>query len=377
MFNTAIQFSNNSCNVIKIQRKISADDITSSTIIPQMAAKNKDTKKLYDDTALRQAKKGMDAFPMGIYNDMISHALSHGELRNAMFFICMANWGMRYSDVVRVRFCHIFDESGKFKEVFTLPNGEQKTGKQNVYYNNKATMKIISFYLSQPENRLKTPFDYLFVSESGYAKATTAGKIEAEERYGYKIKLLEKQIADVDKKRDSLLNLFADNAISKTDFIELNQNLQAEKCSLNEQLIELNNKKKDFISSTDYNDIRVQAGLTRQAAEDIIKNTLLKINVIPLNHKNKCQVKSNLNLKINTHSLRKTFSEQFVITGLRLNDEGLLGSDSVVLSLLQHKFMHSNMDTTNRYNKTEENDFKLICQNMNIGLEIVEKYSMK
>ena len=374
MFNTAIQISNNSCNVIKIQRKISTNDITSSTIIPQMAAKNKFIEKLYKDTANKQTKSGMDAFPMEIYNSMIKYAISRKELRNAMFFICMANWGMRFSDVVRVRYCHIFDESGKIKEVFTLPDGEQKTGKQNVYYNNQATMKIISLYLSQPENRLKTPFDYLFVNESGNMKATTAGNIEAEERYGYKIKLLEKRIVDVDKRKNSLLSLFSNGTISEIEFSELNQSLQSERLVLNEQLNNLNTQKNNFISSpenAEYFDIRVKLGLTRQGAENIIKNTLEKINVFPLNSKNKEQ-KSNVSLKFNTHSLRKTFSEQFVITGSQLNTEGLLDVDPTVLTLLQHKFMHANMDTTNRYNKTEENAFKVICQNMNIGLEIIE-----
>ena len=44
-----------------------------------------------------------------------------------MLMICMANWGMRYSDVVRVRFGHLFDNNGQFKESFSLPNGEKKT----------------------------------------------------------------------------------------------------------------------------------------------------------------------------------------------------------------------------------------------------------
>ena len=71
--------------------------------------------------------KGMNNFPIDIYNQIIEHSLNNGKIRNAMLMICMANWGMRFSDVVRVRFGHLFDSEGRFKENFSLPNGEKKT----------------------------------------------------------------------------------------------------------------------------------------------------------------------------------------------------------------------------------------------------------
>ena len=68
--------------------------------------------------------KGMDNFPIETYNSMIEYSLNDGKIRNAMLMICMAKWGMRFSDVVRVRCGYLFDRKGQFKESFYLPSGE-------------------------------------------------------------------------------------------------------------------------------------------------------------------------------------------------------------------------------------------------------------
>ena len=127
-----------------------------------------DETAVFDDMAKQvddKIHKGMNNIPADIYDRMIEYSLNNGKFRNAMFVICMANWGMRYSDVVRVRFGYLFDRNGQFKESFSLPNGEKKTSKQVVYYNNEATKAIISLYLNQHINRHKSRLDFLFVSE--------------------------------------------------------------------------------------------------------------------------------------------------------------------------------------------------------------------
>ena len=81
------------------------------------------------DAVAESTHKGMNCFPADVYNKMIEYSLSNGKIRNAMLMICMANWGMRFSDVVRVRFGYLFDRNGQFKENFSLMNGEKKTKK--------------------------------------------------------------------------------------------------------------------------------------------------------------------------------------------------------------------------------------------------------
>ena len=121
------------------------------------------------DAVDESTHKGMNYFPADVYNAMIEYSLSNGKIRNAMLMICMANWGMRFSDVVRVRFGYLFDRNGQFKENFSLLNGEKKTSKQVVYYNNEAIKAIIGLFLNTPEGRKKSRLDYLFTSESNHA----------------------------------------------------------------------------------------------------------------------------------------------------------------------------------------------------------------
>lgn len=341
--------------------------------IPMMRANTEDEENLYERMDDAQQRQGMDSFPMDIYNRVIEYTLVNGKYRDAMLFICMANWGMRFSDVVRVRYCHIFDSNGNFKESFTLPNGEKKTSKKNTYYNNEATWKIISLYLSQPYTR-RTPYDFLFISESGNAPTTTLKEIEIEEKYGYQIKLTEKHIREAEKQKADLLKLYSHDTICEAEFAEMNMNLKADIDRYNNELFDLQMQIGKYISPTINADkIKIQLGLSYMTVQDMLKRTLQKININTRNRKDKSQ-QMNCSLKLNTHSLRKTFAQEFVLTGTRLNADGKLDVDPTVLNLLQHKFMHSSMSITNRYNSTEERAFETICKSMNIGLEILNQY---
>lgn len=109
-----------------------------------------------------EAHTGMDSFPIDIYNDLIEYYLLEGNLRNVLYLICHANWGMRAGDVTKVRFCDIFSTRGTIRDDFTLGDGEQKTGKKNIYYNNDAVKTALTAYLKQhPERKI---YEYIFIS---------------------------------------------------------------------------------------------------------------------------------------------------------------------------------------------------------------------
>ena len=293
--------------------------------------------------------KGMDYFPIDVYNQMIEYSLNHGKIRNAMLMICMANWGMRYSDVVRVRFGHIIDRNGYIKENFSLPNGEKKTKKTVLYYNNKATETIISLYLNTPEGSGKSRLDYLFVSESLTGNKPTASvqQLEAEDLYNPQIEAIQK-------------------ALSKLP--------DTEKRLLEKSLDELENLKSSYVSPTpNAENIYIQKPLSHTAGEDIIKDTLRKIGINPKNRKDKSDGQTT-NDKYNTHSLRKTFADWFIKTGDTLNNSGELAFNDTIMDLLKEKFKHSSRSVTTHYTDAQEEAFKLICQNLNIGLEAVENY---
>lgn len=321
-------------------------------------------------------KKGMDYFPIEVYNKMIEYSLNNGKFRNAMLMICMANWGMRYSDVVRVRFGYLFDNNGQFKDSFSLPNGEKKTSKTVVYYNNEATKSIISLYLQQPENAKKSRLDFLFVSESLTGNKPTASvqQLEAEDLYNPQIEAIQKALAKLPDTEKRLLEKYIKGKITDDNFNYMTKVTKDERKSLEKSLEELENLKSSYVSPTpNAENIYIQKPLSHTAGEDIIKDTLRKIGINPKNRKDKSDGQTT-NDKYNTHSLRKTFADWFIKTGDTLNNSGELAFNDTIMDLLKEKFKHSSRSVTTHYTDAQEEAFKLICQNLNIGLETVENY---
>lgn len=326
------------------------------------------------DAVDESTHKGMNYFPAEVYNKMIEYSLNHGKIRNAMLMICMANWGMRFSDVVRVRFGYIIDRKGYIKESFSLMNGEQKTKKTVVYYNNDATKAIISLFLNTPEGQKKSRLDYLFISESNHATKATVQELEANDIYDTQIESTKKEIEKINKSVDGSYDKYVIGKISDDEYNRHNKRYEQEKASLEKQLAELINKKKNYVSPTpDADKIFIVKPISHTTGERIIKETLSEIGVNPKNRKDK-SAKQTTEDKYNTHSLRKTFTYWFIEMGEQLKNDRSLHFDATILDLLKEKLKHSSVSVTNHYTDTQERAFKLICQRINIGLEAVENY---
>ena len=318
--------------------------------------------------------KGMDNFPIEVYNKMIEYSLNHGKIRNAMLMVCMANWGMRFSDVVRVRFGYLFDHNGQFKESFSLPNGEKKTNKQVVYYNNEATKAIISMYLNQHINRHKSRLDFLFVSEGGTKVEDTIRNIEAEDLYNPQIEQAENEIKKIIPIIDENYDKYMIGKVSEEEYKRAKQRYEQQKISLEQQLNDLISQRENYVSSIpNAENIYIQKPLSHTAGENIIKNTLKAIGINPKNRKDK-STEQTTNDKYNTHSLRKTFADWFIKKGDELNNNGELAFNDTIMDLLKEKFKHSSRSVTTHYTDAQEEAFKLICLNLNIGLDVVENY---
>ena len=359
---------NNKINIIQINRKCCFQNMkaTETTSVFDQISEESDS----------QIHKGMNNFPIDVYNQMIEYSLNNGKFRNAMLMICMANWGMRYSDVVRVRFGHLFDNNGQFKESFSLPNGEKKTKKSVVYYNNKATESIISLYLNQPENKDKTRLDFLFVSESstGNCPVATVQQLEADDLYNAQIETVKKTLKKVPDTEKRLLEKYIKGKITDDNFNYMSEVIKSEKIELEKKLDELMRNKRDYVSPTPNADkIYIQKPLSHTAGEDILKDTLRKIGINPKNRKNKSEVQTTKD-KYNTHSLRKTFADWFIKTGENLINNEELSFNETIMDLLKEKFKHSSRSVTTHYTDAQEQAFKLICQNLNIGFETVENF---
>ena len=336
-----------------------------------------DETAVFDDMAKQvedKIHKGMNNIPVDIYNKMIEYSLNNGKFRNAMFLICMANWGMRYSDVVRVRFGYLFDRNGQFKESFSLPNGEKKTSKQVVYYNNEATKAIISLYLNQHINRHKSRLDFLFVSEGGTKVKDTIRNIEAEDLYGFQIEQAKKEIEKIISIIDGNYDKYMMGKVSEEEYKRAKQRYEQQKTSLEQNLNDLFSQRENYLSSIpNAENIYIQKPLSHTAGEDIIKNTLKAIGINPKNRKDK-SIEQTTNDKYNTHSLRKTFADWFIKTGDELNNSGELAFNDTIMDLLKEKFKHSSRSVTTHYTDAQEEAFKLICQKLNIGLDAVENF---
>ena len=326
------------------------------------------------DAVDESTHKGMNYFPADVYNKMIEYSLNHGKIRNAMLMICMANWGMRFSDVVRVRFGYLFDRNGQFKENFSLMNGEQKTKKTVVYYNNDATKAIISLFLNTPEGQKKSRLDYLFTSESNHTTKATVQELEAEDLFNSQIESLQKNIKDINDVIYGSYDKYVIGKVSEEDYNRHNKRYEQEKLAFEKQLADLINKKKNYVSPTpDADKIFIVKPISHTTGERIIKETLSEIGVNPKNRKDK-SAKQTTEDKYNTHSLRKTFTYWFIEMGEQLKNDRSLHFDATILDLLKEKLKHSSVSVTNHYTDTQERAFKLICQRINIGLEAVENY---
>lgn len=369
MSQAALTYTENPCKVIPFPKQkfyFAQMESTEETAVFDQMTDETDSK----------THKGMDNFPIDVYNQMIEYSLNHGKIRNAMLMICMANWGMRYSDVVRVRFGHIIDRNGYIKESFSLPNGEKKTKKTVLYYNNKATEAIISLYLQTPEGQKKSRLDYLFVSESQGNNKPTASvqQLEAEDLYNPQIEAIQKALAKLPDTEKRLLEKYVKGKITDDNFNYMTKVTKDERKSLDKSLTEVKNLKANYVSPTpNAENIYIQKPLSHTAGEDIIKDTLRKIGINPKNRKDKSDGQTT-NDKYNTHSLRKTFADWFIKTGDTLNNSGELAFNDTVMDLLKEKFKHSSRSVTTHYTDAQEEAFKLICQNLNIGLEAVENY---
>lgn len=340
------------------------NDLPPYTIVPSMVADTEYKKKLSRSS---KTIPGMDSMPLTVYNWLVSYYLNHGKLRESMFMICMANWGSRFGDTVRARFCHIFNENGEFRESFML--NEEKTGKLNIYYNNSAVRNVIMMYLKKNPREY---YDYLFVSESRNKSRITLREIEIQERFGDRIEAAKEKIDSLSDQRTNVLNVFSKGFITDTELTEELGKIRKDKAELEKELNDLKEKANNFVCNAP--NVSIQKPMGRAAAEVFIKSALKEMNIIT---KNRLDKNDNVNTdkKFNTHSLRKLFGEQFYKTGDRLNSEGIISMDTDILQLVQDKYMHSSRSITGRYVQAEESAVRDICMHMNLGLDVLESYA--
>ena len=338
--------------------------------VSRFAVKTEAERNYYNTLSRKQDEgSGMDAFSLDTYNLLLEKFLYEGNIRNAALLILSGNWGTRFGDTVSVRYCHIFDENGQLRTSFSLPSGEDKTNKKNIYYNNEATKWIIEQLLA--ENPDKTRDDYIFTSNSRNKPMVDLIEVEAKEIFGVEVERAEKQLAEVESKKQKFYHLYCNDIISQEELSEQLKVLEACKVSY-QNTLRLATENLEGYSNPASEGKQIQKKMSHTAAEDIIKDGLAELGIFGKNCKK--GNKPNCDGKFNTHSFRKTFGEFFYARGVELKDRGEIVIDPDILKLLQDKFMHSSARITGRYNSQTEKAFETICTNLNLGLDILKCY---
>lgn len=116
-----------------------------------------------------------------------------------------------------------------------------------------------------------------------------------------------------------------------------------------------------------------QAPLSRIQEERAIKDNLIELGIM-LKNDPRCQ---DGELKLNTHSLRKLYVEKFMETACKLKQEGVIDIDTQIITLVQMDLAHNSEQTTMRYSRSFEKKKEVICNHMNLGLEVWENFVKK
>lgn len=119
--------------------------------------------------------------------------------------------------------------------------------------------------------------------------------------------------------------------------------------------------------------INIQKPLTHTALENVIKDTVRSFGIKLMNGAEK----NDEGLKLNTHSLRKTFGEVFKSTSAEMLSNGMLEADEQAFQMAQLAFGHSSAKITQRYVGAVDEIIYNVVNQMNIGKDILEKYYRK
>lgn len=295
------------CNVIEMfpQEKRDYSALIPESVFPKSEKEREIALEMESEMA---DSEGMDAMPENIFNAMIEHLLKKGNTRDALMFVLQANFGVRHSDVVKMKLIQIIDTDGNFRDKVNWT--EQKTSKtRSLYINDAVKMAALIYLANHPDKKLT---DYLFTAK-GYKKATYVD----------------------------------DNGKTK--------------------VLRANGKQ---VYLRDENGNLIPEPLSRVQTEATLKDSLYAIGVKLKNDRRYPEGE----LKLNTHSNRKLYSEKFAEVAYEMKHSGELKLDANVMALVQLDLSHSSMQTTMRYNKSFDRIKEVVCKRMNIGLSVLERY---
>lgn len=274
-----------------------------------------DTPELIELAAKQKESQGMDALPYDLYELMLENCLQRKDFRSTFWITTMANFGLRHSDVARLRHIDFIDENDHIREQILVQ--EHKTSKQRVLFINDAVRMALLMHLWNGEFQRK---DYLIQSDG--------------RRKGYETET----------------------------YIDENGK---------EKVLRCNGR---IIYKYDENGEKIPKPLSRSQSENIMKNILIENLNVALKNDKRCRNRSDCIGKINTHSIRKLYAWAVTQTYVRNFDSDIAYAHAAALSFLAQDFGHSSTSMTLHYSKDFDAIKKQINLSMNLGADVLEKY---
>lgn len=303
-------------NVIDISQRYNSElpvDFDFDKCVPEVECPDYD--KMMELAAAQKESQGMDVLPLDLYNLMLENCLVRKDYRSAFWLTAMSNFGLRYSDVVKMRRIDFIDEHNKIRDKILIQ--EKKTSKQRVLFVNKAVKMALLLLLWNSEI---LPTDFLIYSNG--------------RRKGYE---METYIAADGKKR----------AVRK------------------------NGK---YVYKLDENGNKIPKPLSRAQSENIMKNIIVENLGVALKNDKRCRNNSDCVGKICTHSIRKLYGWAVTEAFITQFDSDIAYAHAAALSFLSQDYGHSSEAMTLHYSKDYEAIKKKIIMEMNLGLPILEKF---
>lgn len=265
------------------------------------------------DTAddVQERDAGVDALPEHMFNEVLENLLARKKYMYTLMLICQANLGLRFSDISQFKLNQFIGSDGKFREHIYW--SEKKTSKKRLCLINDSIKAALIIFMRNVNISIDEPLFW-----SGYdADSRNAGYVK-------------KQYVD-------------ENGKSKA--------------------VRINGK---YVYETDENGNKIKEKLTLSPYAKTLKKTLAD-----------CGYSADLDCKkirIASHSLRKAYAEKFSDTAYAMKQNGEIKFDSDIQNLVQLDLMHTQAQTTLRYCKEFDRTKEQVCQQMNLGLEILKEY---
>lgn len=302
------------CHVIDISQKENPSmEYDFNSLIPEAEYDNSEI--LVELASKQKQSQGMDVLPLDLYNQMLDNCLSRADYRSAFWLTAMSNFGLRCSDVAKLRRIDLIDENNRLRDSVLLQ--EKKTSKQRIVFVNKAVKMALLMHLWHSD---VSPTDYLITSKGN--------------RKGYQMET----------------------------YIDKNGR---------EKALRINGK---YVYKRDSKGNKIPTPLSRSMLEKIMKNVIIDNLGVALKNDIRCKNDPDCIGKICTHSIRKLYGWAITEAFVNQFDSNEAYAHAAALNFLSLDYGHSSEAMTLHYSKDFENQKRNIIMNMNIGLSVLEKY---